>query len=155
MKILVVYDSQYGNTEKVAKAIGEGLGKEIKVLLVKDVKLNELEGVDMLVAGSPTQGGQAKAGMKEFLDGIPRGKLKNVKVAVFDTRFLESEQNIALKMLMRTIGYAAPKMAKTLTGKGGKLVTPVEGFIVKEKEGPLGIGELERAKEWGKELLKK
>jgi hypothetical protein len=39
-------------------------------------------------------------------------------------------------------------MAEVLKSKGVKLIVPPEGFIVKEKEGPLAPGELERARKW-------
>ncbi len=146
MNKLVIYDSQYGNTEIIAQAIAKSISG--KAFRVTDINASELGNVDMLVVGSPTQGGRATAAVQKFLNGIPTKALTNVKVAVFDTRFLEKDLNFALKLLVRTIGYAAPKMAKVLTGKGIKLVVPPEGFIVKGKEGPLAFGELERARKW-------
>ena len=38
MKSLIIYDSIYGNTEKIAQAIGEGLTGEVKVVRVGEVR---------------------------------------------------------------------------------------------------------------------
>ncbi|MDJ1422499.1 MAG: hypothetical protein M5U10_11355 [Candidatus Methanoperedens sp.] len=43
-------------------------------------------------------------------------------------------------------GDGAPgRIVDSLKGKGGHLIAPPEGFIVKGNEGPLKQGELERA----------
>jgi flavodoxin I len=54
---------------------------------------------------------------------------------------------------MKVIGYAAPKIAKSLIAKGGRQVAPPEGFIVLDKEGPLRDGELERAAAWARDVV--
>jgi flavodoxin len=54
-KTLVVYDSTYGNTEKIAQAIGEAIGGQI--LRVGEVNPADLKGFDLLIVGSPTRGG--------------------------------------------------------------------------------------------------
>ena len=57
MKSIVIYDSMYGNTEKIAHAIGRGLkSKEVKrVISIKEASIEDLKGIDLLVLGSPTQ----------------------------------------------------------------------------------------------------
>ncbi|MFA6588456.1 MAG: flavodoxin family protein [Patescibacteria group bacterium] len=150
MKTLIIYDSQFGNTEKIAQAIGSAFGDEARVVRPTEVKLDELKNVNLLIVGSPTQGGRPTPALQKFLDDIPSDGLKGIKVATFDTRFLLKDQNFALRMLMKTIGYAADKIIKILVAKGGQQVMPPEGFIVKGKEGPLAEGEMERADEWTK-----
>jgi flavodoxin len=145
MKSLVIYDSQYGNTEKIAKAIAKGLGKETEITVVSELNLEKLKGVDLLVVGSPTHGGRPTEGIQKFIKEIPKNGLENTKVAAFDTRI----EIIVLKL----IGFAAGRIAKSLTAKGGKLVG-AEGFVVQGTEGPLKDGELERASEWAKSLGK-
>jgi len=139
MKALVVYDSAYGNTEKIARAIAEALTSsgEVKVLHVGKVNTSEFESVDLLVVGSPTQGGKPTQAIQEFLSKITADALKNVSVASFDTR--------VKNFVARLFGYAAGRIAHSLEDKGGHVVVPSEGFIVKGKEGPLKEGELERA----------
>lgn len=144
MKILVIYDSQYGNTEQIAKAIGEGIGGEVKVVKVTAANPAEAGSYDLLIVGSPTQGGRQTAATKAFLDTIPDGALKNISVAAFDTR---------LKTVMvKLFGYAAGRIEDALKGKGGNLVAPAEPFYVKSAKGPLGEGEAERAAAWGKTI---
>lgn len=147
MKSLVVYDSQFGNTEKIARAIAKSI-PSTKLLQINEARLEDLKDITLLVVGSPTQGGRATVSLQQFLDKIPDRLLSKINVATFDTRFREKDVNFALRMLLKTIDYAAPKMAKILVSKGGKLIVPPEGFIVKGKEGPVVPGELDRAALW-------
>jgi flavodoxin len=146
MNKLVIYDSQFGNTEKIAQAIGRSISA--KVIQVASLNASDLKNIDQLVIGSPTQGGRATPAVQKFINDISPKTLVNTKVAVFDTRFREKDLNFALRLLVKTIGYAASKMANILKSKGAKLFVPPEGFIVKNKEGPLASGELERAGKW-------
>ena len=36
MKVQIVFDSAYGNTERIAKAIGDAVGGEVEVINVKE-----------------------------------------------------------------------------------------------------------------------
>jgi flavodoxin len=110
--------------------------------------LPDLKNIKLLIVGSPTLGGRPTAALQQFLDQIPGSALKNTKVAVFDTRFSEENSSFFLKFIIKKFGYAAPRIAEILKSKGGKMVVSPEGFIVKEKEGPLADGELERAAKW-------
>ena len=156
MKAMVVYDSMYGNTEKVAQAIGDALGspEEVKTLRVGDVKPEQLAGVTLLVVGSPTQRFSPTPATTAFLQGIPKDGLAGVKVAAFDTRITEAEiERIRiLAFMVRLFGYAAEPMAKRLEQKGGTLAVPPEGFYVGGTEGPLLDGELERAVAWAQQI---
>lgn len=140
----------YGNTKRIANCIGESLKKKgpVTFMNISEASPENLEGFDLLVVGSPVQGGLATEAMRNFLKSIPASALKGKKTAVFDTRFLENKQRFLLRLLMRVIGYAAPRMANTLEGKGAILVTPPIGFIVEGKSGPLRSGEEKRAQNW-------
>ena len=63
IKTLIVYDSVYGNTEKIAKAIGDAIIDEVKVLRVGEVNISELKTFNLLIVGSPTQGGRPTPAM--------------------------------------------------------------------------------------------
>jgi flavodoxin len=152
MKSLVVYDSSYGNTEEIADAIGKALGEGTRVLAANQAQDADLAQLDLLVVGCPTQGGRPTAPITQLIDRLPSGSLQQTRVAAFDTRFEASRQGLGLRLLMKVIGCAAPRIADRLRSKGGSLATPPEGFIVQEKEGPLKEGELERAYAWGQRL---
>ncbi len=157
MKKLVIYDSVFGNTEKIARAIGEGLGsvENLEVLPVKDVKTGEISDLTILVVGSPTRKFTATATVKRFVRRIRQKSLNGVKVAAFDTRFSKEEIEKApatLRFLEKRFGYAAEPILEKLVKKGGEAALPAEGFIVNGTEGPLREGELERATAWGKQL---
>jgi NAD(P)H dehydrogenase (quinone) len=71
MKILIVYDSRSGNTEKMAHAVSEGVSEEgvdVEVKRVDDASVDELPGVDGLILGSPVYYGLPTAKIKEFID---------------------------------------------------------------------------------------
>jgi flavodoxin I len=144
MRALIIYDSVYGNTEKIARAVAGAITPfgEVKVLRAGEANPSELGFIDLLIVGSPTQGGKPTPAIQEVLSKIPADALKNINVASFDTRV----KNIVAKLF----GYAAGRIADSLKGKGGNLAAPPEGFIVKGNEGPLKEGELERAAGWAK-----
>ncbi len=150
MKALVVYDSAYGNTQRVAEAIAATLA--VEATHSRAAAAGELEGIDLLVAGSPTQGGRPTKVFQEYLRTIPNGRLDGVAVAAFDTRIPAADSGLPLRLLMNLIGYAAPRIAADLKRKGGRQVIAPEGFVVEGKEGPLREGELERARGWAKQL---
>lgn len=142
----------YGNTEKVARSVGEAITGEVKVLRVSEAKASDVESVDLLIVGSPTQGFKATKPVKTLIEGIPKDALQGMKVAAFDTRMHEKDVGKGLRFIMKVGGYAAPRIADALKKKGGSLAAPPEGFFVKDKEGPLKERELERAGGWAKEI---
>jgi flavodoxin I len=142
----VVYDSMYGNTEKIAEAIGSAIVGDVMVLNVAKANPSELESIDLLIVGSPTQGGRPKRAIQEFLNRVPESAVKGINIAAFDTRFSTK--------WVKVFGYAAGKIARSLEKLGGTLIVSPEGFFVKGKEGPLEEGELERAASWAKEIMK-
>jgi flavodoxin len=151
MNSLIVYDSAFGNTEKIAKAIGAALGAT--VLRVHEVRAEQLTGLDVLSVGSPTQAFQALKTVKVFLQTLPAGALHGVKVASFDTRMdVKAVNSRLLTLLVRLFGYAAAPIAAQLTKKGASLAIPPTGFIVEGKAGPLRAGEVERAVLWARQL---
>ena len=147
MKVLIVYDTLYGNTEKIARASAAAItpSSDVKVLRVSEVAPSELGSIDLLIVGSPTQNSKPTKAIQEFLSKIPANALKNVSVTSFDTRL----KMLVAKLLGERI-YAARAIADSLKGKGGHLVAQPEGFIVEGREGPLKQGELERAAGWAK-----
>jgi flavodoxin I len=145
MKALIVYDSLYGNTEQIAKAIGGAITGDVNVLHVSETNPAELGSFDLLIVGSPTQGGRPTKTIQELLGKIRADALKNVSVTSFDTRIQTK--------LVKIFGYAAGRIANSLKDKGGTLIASAEGFFVKSTKGPLVEGELERAAAWAKGIL--
>ncbi|MEA4846151.1 MAG: flavodoxin family protein [Clostridiaceae bacterium] len=156
MKILIVYDSVFGNTEKIAKAIGDSLDSEsTEVVRVSELKSEQLQGTDLLIVGSPTRAFKPTKAIVDFLIKIPPEGLKGINVAAFDTRSdTEDINSRILNGFVKIFGYAAKPISDKLQKKGGNLVLPPEGFFVKDSEGPLKDGELERAAEWAKLIMK-
>ena len=156
LKSVVIYDSLYGNTEKIARAIGDTLAEvgESAILQVGDAKMDMLAAVKLIIVGSPTQGFKPTDAIQAFLKAIPDDQLKGVKVAAFDTRFTPSDiaSTPVLPFMVKIFGYAAEPIAKALQKKGGELAIAPEGFYVEGKEGPLVEGELERASAWARKL---
>ena len=152
MKPLVIYDSFYGNTQKIAEALAQALGCE--AVKVQNLSPDQLVGVELLILGSPTRGFSPSPDITKFLKSHPNQGFSGMKVAAFDTRIAVDEVNSKfLTFMVKIFGYAAETMAKKLQKKGGTLVVPPEWFLVKDSEGPLRDGELERATEWAKRIL--
>lgn len=152
MKTLIIYDSLFGNTEKIAHAIGKGISKNVKVMPAEKANPSMLKGINLFIAGSPTHGGRPSPEMQEFLTSISQKALENVYIAAFDTRFYYQDHGIGLKLLMNILKFAAARIEKQLLRKGGKSFINPEGFFVEGKEGPLRKGELVRATAWGKKI---
>ena len=145
MKVAVVYDSVHGNTKIIARAIGAALAGEVSVGRAGEVNAAEVEGVDLLIVGSPTHGGWFTEAIKDWLEQLPATALQGSRVATFDTRTPPT-------ILSRIFGFAAPRIAKRLEQKGATLLGEAGGFIVEGIKGPLKDGEPERAAAWAKRL---
>jgi flavodoxin I len=144
MKTLVVYDSIYGNTEIIARAIGDAIPGEVEVLRVDQVKAGDLETVDLLIIGSPTHGALPTEAVQGLIERIGSPAHEGAKVATFDTR-------LTWGFLERWGGFAAPKMADSLKEKGWMLAGAPGGFFVKGlRKGPLKRGEADRAAAWAR-----
>lgn len=144
MRALVVYDSLYGNTEEIAKAIGGVIEGEVSLLRAGEVGPPELENIGLLVVGAPTQGGRATEAIRDFLGRITKAEINGLNAAAFDTRLTTKFTKI--------FGYAAGKIAGGLKKKGANLIVEPEGFFVEGTKGPLKEGELERAAAWARRL---
>ncbi len=142
MNTFVVYDSQYGNTERIAQAIADTLRAfgQAQAVRVDPAHPVELQGVDMLILGSPTQGLRPTPAMQSFLAKVSSQRLRGLAVACFDTRFRGTLWKSS----------AAPRMARQLRTMGVEPLVPPESFFVKtmKAEGPLLAGEVERAASW-------
>jgi Flavodoxin len=162
MRAVIVYESMFGNTETVARAIGQGLEPfaDVRVVEVGEVPA-ELDGVDLLVVGGPTHAfGMSRAstrqdaerqadgpvvsrrqGIREWLPALPPSA--GVAAAAFDTRVAK---------VRRLPGSAARGAAKLLRRHRYAMVAPPESFYVDDVTGPLLQGELDRARVWGSTL---
>ena len=158
MKALIIYESFFSNTEKIAKVIGEGFDSsvEVNVRKVSNVKFEQLKGIDLLIVGAPTRAFRPSPGIAKFLKSIPAKSLQGVKAASFDTRIaLEDIKLRFLKTMVKLFGYAAEPISKKLRKKGAEIIAEPEGFCVNDTEGPLKENELQRARDWAKILNKK
>jgi flavodoxin len=148
MNALVVYHSQFGNTQQVAEAIAgvlQGAGSA-RTLSAGQLTATDLQDVDLAVMGTPTHKMNLPQAVRPVFEGLPRRILRGVPIAAFDTSY---------KMSAFLARFTA---AKRVDGKlrklGGKRLVPPETFHVKEHhEGPLYDGEIERAKAWAETVL--
>lgn len=148
MKALVVYDSKFGNTERVARVIAERLsaGEPAPMLAAMDATERDLAGIDLLVVGGPTQGHGVSQPLRAFLARTPAESLRGMPAATFDTR---------LHWPRVLSGSAASGCARRLEKSGARLVAQPESFLVMGSEGPLAEGELARASDWADTLREK
>ena len=88
-KILIVYDSKTGNTEKMAYAVAEGArqvnGIEVIIKKADQTSLDDLLAADGIIMGSPTYYGQMSARLKALIDESVKihGKLEGKVGAAF------------------------------------------------------------------------
>lgn len=166
MKILIVYESMFGNTARVAHAVADGLadaGAESTVVDVGDLDVRVAGACDVLVLGGPTHGfSMSRAstredavrqgahpdhgpavGIREWLDGLLRVPEAPTFAAVFDTRVLK---------VRHLPGSAARRAAKMLRRHGLSVLDHPTSFYVTDLKGPLAEGEEDRARDWGRRL---
>jgi hypothetical protein len=155
----------FGNTERVARAVADGLeaaGVPTRVVEVSAAPADLPPSVDLLVVGAPThafslsrpgtradavrQGAdatRAAIGLRDWLESARPTNDQSVNVAVFDTRVSK------VRRLPAAAGPSATRLAKRR--KLGAVDRPM-AFLVEDVQGPLLDGELDRASSWGRSL---
>ena len=147
MHTLVVYDSQFGNTQKIAETIAEAVKPRSSVRLVAltDLLPADFGSVDLLVVGGPTQRHGISARMRQFMDGLTARVGSGLMAAAFDTRY---------RMPVALSGSAAKTIARRLQRKGIPLAARPESFFVtRTTPTSLVAGETQRAVHWADELV--
>jgi len=148
MKGIVIYDTSYGNTRKIAEAIADALkesGIHVDPTYVKNVKKLNAEDYDFLIIGSPTRFATMSLAMRGFLSRLKAEEWLNKPFAAFDT---EGSANIE-----KNEGSAAEKIAQKLCEKQMNQLLPVLKAVVLDWKGPLQNGEIERAKEYARKFM--
>lgn len=158
MNTLIVYDTVFGNTGKIAQAMGDALKSKsfVQVIPVADFSPAQLGETDLLILGSPTRGFRPTPAIMELITALPAEGIKGKKVAVYDTRIvLKDIKNGFFRFIVKTGGFATKKMAAALKAKEAVLLIEPEGFFVGgEKENTfLNEGELDRAAKWAEQLI--
>jgi len=160
---LVVFESMFGNTEVIARAIGDGVASamDVDVMEVGAAPVELDEGVELLIAGGPTHAfGMSRPatradavsksgrpavsggiGLREWL-GTLRLDSDGVTAAAFDTKVASP----------RMPGSAARAARRRLRRLEFRMVTGPESFFVAGTPGPLLDGEEDRARRWAVRL---
>jgi menaquinone-dependent protoporphyrinogen IX oxidase len=155
MKGIVIYDTSHGNTKKIAETITETLKvSEIDVDLfdVKEVKKLSTNNYNFIVVGSPTKFGTMSFAIKFFLGKVKSEEWIDKPFAAFDT---ENPENVEQSRIQNKEWSAAEKIATKLKEKKMKQLLPVLKALVLGQKGPLVEGEIDRAKNYAKELATK
>jgi menaquinone-dependent protoporphyrinogen IX oxidase len=155
MKGIVIYDTSYGNTKKIAETIAETLKEaeiEVDLSSVKDVKKLNGKDYDFIVLGSPTKFGTMSLAIRFFLGKIKSQEWMNKPFAAFDT---ENPENIEQARLKNKEWSAAEKIAEKLKEKNMNQLAPVLKAQVLGQKGPLVEGEIDKTKDYARELAAK
>jgi len=145
VEILVVYGSQYGNTQRIAQAIARALSSEHRVRVMPAAAASEIRGddVDLLFVGAPTQMRGLRLLAKRFLDGLAERGFVGTAAAAFDTRM-----DLGPQLLGSTV------ISHHLVEAGCRLMMKPQSFLVLGLEGPLADGEEERAEVWARAVVR-
>lgn len=147
MNSLIVFESFFGNTERVAQTIADTLKQSGQVTTIRvspDLPL-DLTSVDLLLLGCPIISWKPSVGMQAFMGKISPLEIRGKTFACFDTRVRGPKW---------IVGDACEGMTAQLSSMGGRALTPPEKFFVRSKQGPLEKTELEHAVSWAGELAK-
>ena len=150
LKVIVVYESKYGNTKLVAETIIEGMsrveGIETVIKELKDVDLNKIAVYDAILIGSPNHYGGPTKEVKEFIDRLGKFHLNGKLFAVFDTYLGKKSDYFfekAVKKMVKIINEKIPAL---------KQIAPGLSLKVQGMKGPIVEGELPKCKEFGKKI---
>jgi flavodoxin I len=157
MKGLVIYDTSFGNTQKIAETIATTLnesGIETDIFDIKDVKKLNGKDYNFLALGSPTRYGTMSFAVKFFFGKIKSEEWMNKPFIAFDT---ENPENVEKSRAENKNWSAAEKIAEKLREKKMNQLLPVLTALVKSAglKGPLVEGEIERTKNYAKEIAAK
>ena len=155
MKGIVVYDTSYGNTQKVAETIAETLkesGTDVDLFDVKAVKKLSAKDYDFLVLGSPTKFGTMSLAIRFFLGKVKSEEWINKPFVAFDT---ENPENIEKARAENKEWSAGEKISEKLRDKKMNQLLPVLKALVFGQKGPLKEGEIDRTKEYAREISAK
>ncbi|MBS7643227.1 FprA family A-type flavoprotein [Candidatus Bathyarchaeota archaeon] len=145
-KVIVIYESKYGNTKLVAEKIIEGMkrvkGVETVLCEVREVDLHQIPSYDAILIGSPNHIGGPTRSIKKFIDKLGKLNLDEKWFAVFDT-YLGKDFEKAVKKMEDEISEKAPGMKKIVPG----LSIRVQGI-----KGPIVEGELSKCNEFGEKI---
>jgi flavorubredoxin len=142
MRLLVMYDTFYGNTERVADLVAEELrtaGHEVSCRRQSESGEEDFIGVRFWVLGSPTRWGRPTFRFKTLLRNAVKEAGKDHDFVVFDTRFEEVHAG------------AADRLHRMLVREGLRPLLPPQPFFV-EGHGLLPDQE-ERARELGRTIV--
>ncbi len=149
-KVIVVYESRYGNTKLVAETITEEMNKiegiETVVKELRNVDPDKITDYDAILIGSPNHYGGPTMGIKEFIERLGKLDLEGKLYAVFDT-YLGKKSDYFFERAVR-------KMEKTINEKVPALKQIASGLSIKvqETKGPIMEGELPKCNEFGKKI---
>ncbi len=143
-RAIVIYDTNFGNTEKIAKAIALGLtdqGIDVDCTNVEHVHLDTLPNYDLLAIGGPTHGFGMSKPIKNFFKQLEHLDLREKHAFAFDT-----------KNPPRYWGSAAKGIEKRLKKLGLKIVRTRSSAFVKGLKGPLHDNMEDTFRTIGKEI---
>ena len=164
MRAIVVYESHWGNTEAVARAIGEGIGPDTAILTTDAATPAVLAEADLVVAGAPTMAFRlpTEAMLKHVADDPKApspGDVSHPSLRAWLDE-LPGEPVRPLAPLRGRVRDRAPLVAGRRQGHDRhraqatglpRAAKPMR-FFVEGSYGPLRDGELERARAWGAAL---
>jgi flavorubredoxin len=142
-RVLIVYESKYGNTKHAAEKIAEGVRVvpeiEPTVAEIKQFDIKEMAAFDAILVGSPNHMGHATSGVSGFIDMLGKAGAEGKSAAVFDT-YMAKDYEKAVKKMEEQIANKAP---------GLKLVSRGLSIRVKGMKGPIDEEDLPKCKEFG------
>jgi flavodoxin len=146
MNSLVIYDSVYGNTQKIAEAIADVFEHygPVRMIPASNANPSHLQGIGLLAIGGPTQAHGASPAIKELLEILSPAQLAELSIVAFDTR---------IPIFRWLSGSAAESIEGKVQYYNAELIQPPESFFVEGRGGPLKEGEVERAVEWARMIM--
>jgi hypothetical protein len=159
VKAVVVYESMWGSTAAIARAVAEGIGDSTPALSTAEATADALVGIDLIVAGAPviafnltSEVTRPKPGslppnapapdlshpmMRSWLEALPAG---SGTYAAFETK------------IRGPFGHTVKTIGQLMEKAGYRCAADPLSAIVTGRYGGIKDGEIERARAWGASL---
>jgi flavodoxin len=156
VKVVIAVDSIYGNTRLVGEALKEEIenaGHEVELInLRKEFRVPS--GGDMLFVGSPTRVAKMTGRSKRFVKKLDVKSWSGKTLVAFDTHMpIPDDPEERKKGLKWVEPGAAGKLSTLAASRGLKTHSPPLRCVVSDMKGPVAPGELEKAREYARQLL--
>jgi flavodoxin len=153
-RIIVIYDSIFGNTAKAGKVVAGSISNiPASLKHVSNVDPGELRSFDLVIIGTPGHDGHPTANIMTFIDELPDNCLMYKYIAAFETHSTNGMDKQSPTFASSITPFAANKVLISLMKKGASAIAEPAGFITETRKAPIPQKECKKVAKWAQSIL--